>query len=71
MNDTNALAGLPAELVAKMEAAKTATNEPCPVCRVGRGKFCIDVTYAVTIDGIHPQRKVWAGADELTRAAFR
>lgn len=61
---------LPAELVAKMEAAKAATSEPCPVCRVGRGKFCLDVEYAVTFDGIHPQRKVWTEADELTRAAF-
>jgi hypothetical protein len=61
---------LPAELVAKMEAAKTATNERCPVCKAGVGRFCVDVDYAVTINGVHPQRTIWAEADELTRAAY-
>jgi hypothetical protein len=38
----NPMNGLPKELVAKMEAAKAATNEPCPTCHVGRGRWCRD-----------------------------
>ncbi len=63
--------GLPADLTDAMLAAQKATSEPCPICRVGRGRFCIDVAGTVTIDGIHPQRTVWTDADDLTRASFR
>jgi hypothetical protein len=31
---------LPAELVAKMEAAKKASDKKCPTCGAGVGKWC-------------------------------
>ena len=69
MNDLAAF-GLSPELTAKMEAAKRATAERCPVCKVGSGRFCVDVEGVATYDGIHIQRTIWADADELTRAAY-
>jgi hypothetical protein len=41
-------AGLPASLLARMEAARVATSDTCPVCGAGRGRFCAD--------GIHADR---------------
>lgn len=69
MNDLTAL-GLDPDLVAKMEVAKKATAERCPVCKVGGGKFCVDVAGVPTYDGIHIQRTIWAEADDLTRTAY-
>ena len=58
------------EIVAKMEAAQTATSERCPICRVGRGRFCLDIEGIATYDGIHLARRLYTEADDLTRAAY-
>lgn len=63
--------GLPTDLVDHMLANVKRCSEPCPVCRVGRGHFCVDVAGTVTVDRIHPQRLAFIEADDLTRAAFR